>query len=253
MPSSLRNAPPLPSPAPPRAGLTVSKVIAGAGAAATSAVAGSVFGADGTVVGAAVGSVVSAVAAVAYERSLDRTRQVVVSRVRLPNSRTTDVTQVIPADVTQVIPAQRHAAGARPATPVAPGRPPRSTRLPLLAGATALIFLVGLLAVTGIELLAGGPVLSSHQGGTSVGRVLGDGTGAGSPATTVDSPAATTTSSPTGTESSAPPTMIRQANPAAPASGRAAADRSAAPQTRSARSSDTAAPSTSSSTPSGTG
>ena len=88
MPSSLRNVPP-PSPAAaPKAGLTVSKVIAGAGAAATSAVAGSVFGADGTVVGAAVGSVVSAVAAVAYERSLDRTRQVVVSRVRLPNGRT---------------------------------------------------------------------------------------------------------------------------------------------------------------------
>ena len=174
MPSSLRNAPPPPSPAAaPKAGLTVSKVIAGAGAAATSAVAGSAFGADGTVVGAAVGSVVSAVAAVAYERSLDRTRQVVVSRVRLPNGRTADVTQLIPADVTQVIPAQRSAAGARPATPVAPVQPPRRTRLPLLAGATALIFLVGLLAVTGIELLAGGPVLSSHQGGTSARESAG--------------------------------------------------------------------------------
>ena len=248
-----RSAAPSVPAAAPKAGLTVSKVVAGAGAAATSAVAGSVFGADGTVVGAAVGSVVSAVAAVAYERSLDRTRQVVVSRVRLPNGRTTEVTQVLPADVTQVIPAQRPAAGARPATPVAPARPPRSTRLPLLAGGTALIFLVGLLAVTGVELLAGGPVLSSHQGGTSVGRVLGDGTGSGSPATTTDSPAATTTSSPTGTDSSATPTTVGQANPAAPASGSAAADSAAAPQTRSARSSDTAAPTTSSSSPSGAG
>jgi hypothetical protein len=196
--------------------------------------------------------VVSAVAAAAYERSLDRTRQIVVSRVRLPNGRTADVTQLLPADVTQVIPAQRPAEGARPATPLAPVRPPQRTKLPLLAGATALIFLVGLLAVTGLELLAGGPVLSSHQGGTSVGRVLGDGTGSGSPATITDSPAATTTSSPDGTDSPVTPTTVRQGSPAAPASGDASADNSATPQARSPRSSDTAAPSTSSSSPSGT-
>jgi len=261
MPLPLRNAPPRPSPATtpsrpaPKAGLTVSKVIAGAGAAATSAVAGSAFGADGTVVGAAVGSVVSTVAAVAYERSLDRTRQVVVSRVRLPNGRTAAVTQVIPADVTQVIPAQQRAAGARP-TPAAPLRPRRRPRLPLLAGATALIFLIGLLGVTGVELLAGGPILSSQQGGTSVGRVLGDGNDSGSPATTIDSPTTTTTSSATAPHSSAAPTTARQANPAAPAPDGAAADNSAAPSAtppiRSAHSSDTTTPVTPSRSPSGT-
>src|SRR6476469_11059364 len=117
MTSSLRN--PQPQPQPPsgaaaKASLTVSKVVAGAGAAATTAVVGSVFGADGTVVGAAVGSVVSAVAAAAYERSLDQTTKVVVARVRPRAGQDHEATQVmdaelIAAEVTQVIPAQRPA------------------------------------------------------------------------------------------------------------------------------------------------
>jgi hypothetical protein len=231
--------------------LTVSKVIAGAGAAATSAVAGSIFGADGTVVGAAVGSVVSAVTAAAYERSLDRTRTVVVSKVRLPGGQTAEVSQIIPPDAaatrvldpdaTQEIPVQRRAAGIRSTTEVAPVPPARRTRLPLLIGATALIFLVGLLAVTGVELLAGGPVLSSQQG-TSVGRVLGYSPPSADPTSTVD-PAATaaaTTSSSEATDSSAEPTTARKANPAAPASG-SAADGSA-PRTTSARVKETVAP-----------
>jgi hypothetical protein len=233
--------------------LTVSKVIAGAGAAATSAVAGSIFGADGTVVGAAVGSVVSAVTAAAYERSLDRTRTVVVSKVRLPGGQTAEVTQIIPPDAaatrvldpdaTQEIPVQRRAAGIRSTTEIAPVPPARRTRLPLLIGATALIFLVGLLAVTGVELLAGGPVLSSQQG-TSVGRVLGYSPPSADPTSTVDPTAAAaataTTSSSEATDSSAEPTTARKANPAAPASG-SAADGST-PRTTSARVKGTVAP-----------
>jgi hypothetical protein len=214
--------------------LTVSKVVAGAGAAATTAVVGSHFGADGTVIGAAVGSVVSAVAATTYEKSLDRTRQVVVSRVRLPTGRM--------AEVTQVIPAQRPG-GAHPTPPPAPAWRPR--RLPLLAGATAVVFLVGLLAVTGVELLAGGPLLSS-QHGTSVGTVLGYGTSSGSsPSTTVD-PTPTTSSTPTTTSTtstastaSVKPTPVRRANPGAqsPATGSAAA-----PATTAAPTSDSPQP-----------
>jgi len=193
MSSTVRNHPP---PNPPAAAvskstLTISKVVAGAGAAATTAVAGSSFGADGTVVGAAVGSVVSAVATVTYERSLDRTRKMVVARVRPRGGGGVEITQVMPtealateamsSEVTQVIavprpggaPGHAWAAGANGPTratadarvgePVAPVPTPRRTRLPLLAGATVVIFLVGLLAVTGIELLAGGPVLSRHD------------------------------------------------------------------------------------------
>jgi hypothetical protein len=173
-------------------------------------VVGSAFGADGTIVGAALGAVVSAVAAAAYERSLDRTRQVVVARVRRPGDPTTQATQALSTEVTQVIPTQRvsgapdrRAGEPGVASPTVPVPPRRRTRLPLLAGATAVIFLVGLLAVTGIELLTGGPVLSSQrESGTSVGRVLGY--GAGSTSTTTDAAPTSTMSSATATTSSSP-------------------------------------------------
>jgi hypothetical protein len=65
------------------ADLTLNKVVAGAGAAATAAAVGSLFGAGGTVTGAAIGSVVTTVGAVVYQRSLDRTRDRVRSRIRV--------------------------------------------------------------------------------------------------------------------------------------------------------------------------
>src|SRR5947208_3747193 len=76
------------APAPTKVDLTLNKVIAGAGAAATSAVLGSYFGASGTVAGAALGSVASTVATTFYQHSLDRTRDTVLARVRLTGRRT---------------------------------------------------------------------------------------------------------------------------------------------------------------------
>ena len=233
-----------------KSSLTISKVVAGAGAAATTAVAGSAFGADGTVVGAAVGSVVSALATVTYERSLDRTRKMVVARVRPRDGGGAEITQVMStealateamsSDVTQVIPVQRpagatghaRAAGATGPTratgdarvggPIAPVPTPRRTRLPLLAGATVVIFLVGLMAVTGIELLTGGPVLSSPgERSTSVGTVLGVDKGADSSTTAEATPSATAESSAAATES-ASPTSSKQSGAEATRSGRRA-------------------------------
>ena len=223
-----------PVPEAPKSSLTISKIVAGAGAAVTSAVVGSTFGADGTVVGAAVGSVVSAVAAATYERSLDRTREVVVSRVRLPSGRTAEVTQVIPIDATQVIPAQRAAGRVQPTTPVPPRR--RRASLPRLAGATAVVFLLGLLAVTGFELLAGGPLLSSQQG-TSVGRVLGYGTGSGQSESSHSAGAA---ESSTAAPSSATRTTTPRASSAAKPPGDASSESSSSAPTTSARPSQTA-------------
>jgi hypothetical protein len=240
MTSSLRNDSSRPPPSvAAKSGLTVSKVIAGAGAAATTAVAGSVFGADGTVVGAAVGSVVSAVAAAVYERSFDQTRQVVVARVRPRGSQDAEVTQVMAtqvvatdvtvAEVTQVIPAQRPALGAPTTGSVAPASRVRRTRLPLLAGATVVIFAMGLLLVTGIELFAGGPVLSGNQGGTSVGTLLHDDPGSRSaPTTTEAAPTTSATGSAAPTASSSLSPTKRSGSDARP-SGRPAADGSATP------------------------
>jgi len=236
MTSSLRNPPPQPpSGAAAKAGLTVSKVVAGAGAAATTAVAGSVFGADGTVVGAAVGSIVSAVATATYERSLDQTRKMVTTRVRR-GGQDAEVTQVmsaeaLAAEVTQVIPVQRPATGAHPAGSIAPAVPPRPrrTRWPVLAGATVLIFAVGMLLVTGIEFFTGGPVLSSNQSGTSVGTLLKEGPGAQSAPTTEEATPTASATDEAEPAASASASSTKRSGADAKPSGRARASSSAAP------------------------
>ncbi len=126
-------------------GLNLNKIIAGAGAAATTAVAGSFFGAAGTVLGAALGSVVSTLATAVYQHSLDRTRDRVKVLIPLPAGRTAML------------------------LPAAPARSRR--RWPALVALTVGVFLVGLLAVTGVELLKGS-TLTRADSGTSIGRVV---------------------------------------------------------------------------------
>jgi hypothetical protein len=156
------------APAKAAADLTINKVVAGAGAAATSAVLGSYFGATGTVAGAALGSVASTVATTLYQRSLDRTRDHIVARVKLVPGRRTNL-----SDAPTV-----HLEAPAPASPDAPTtqlrvepvlRRPR--RIWIWAGATALVFVISLLVVTGLE-WAKGSSLTTGQPGTSVGRVL---------------------------------------------------------------------------------
>ena len=193
-PPPARQRPPAPSPAlpqPPTAtpveslpkpsDLTFSKIIAGAGAAATTAVAGSFLGPTETVMGAALGSVVSAVASTLYERSLDRTRDTVKARVKLPAGRTVDVADTVeipalcvpggretgPARVS-VTPTDRATTVLPSAAPLPPPR--RRRRWVALTLLTAGLFLVGLLTVTGVELLKGSTLRG--ETGTSVGRVV---------------------------------------------------------------------------------
>lgn len=131
--------------------LTVNKVIAGAGAAATAAVLGSYLGAAGTVAGAAIGSVASTVATTLYQRSLDRTRDTVVARIR------------------PVVPGQRGPVDAETVV-LAPVPPPRRPWRRAVTGAV-VVFVLGLLVVTGLE-WARGSSLTTGQSGTSVGRVV---------------------------------------------------------------------------------
>ncbi len=138
---------------PPSPDLTVSKVLAAGGAAATSAVIGSFTGAAGTVTGAAIGAVASTIAAVLYQRSLERTR-VVLARVR-PGA-------TVP--------------GPRPSpeetTVLAPAPPPRRRRRRVVAVVLGVLaFALALLAVTGVELVRGSTI-GSGESGTSVGRVV---------------------------------------------------------------------------------
>lgn len=150
------------------ADLTVNKVIAGAGAAATSAVLGSYFGAAGTVAGAALGSVASTVATTLYQRSLDRTRDHIVARVRLSAGRQTDLSDTPTVQLTAPLPASPDAPTTQLRVEPVLRRP---RRLWLWAGATVLVFVLGLLVVTGLE-WAKGSALTTGQPGTSVGRVL---------------------------------------------------------------------------------
>jgi hypothetical protein len=133
--------------------LNLNKIVAGAGAAATAAVAGSFFGAEGTVLGAALGSVISTLATAIYQLSLDRTRDRVKVRITLPARRTTGS-----ADLPTTM-----------LSPVVPAHPRR--RWVALTGVTVGVFLIGLLAVTGVEVLKGS-TLTRGDSGTSVGRVV---------------------------------------------------------------------------------
>jgi hypothetical protein len=162
--------------------ITVNKVLAGAGAAATSAVLGSFFGSTGTVAGAALGSVALTVATTLYQRSLDRTRDTIVARIKVRPGRGTGVADRSATELT--VPIQRVSPDAETTQRVspeaettqlrvepAPRRRLRPRQLWLLAGVTVLVFVLGLLAVTGVE-WAKGSTLTTGRPGTSVGRVL---------------------------------------------------------------------------------
>ena len=173
---------------PKKKDLTVNKLVAGAGAAATSAVLGSFFGAMGTVTGAAVGSVFSALVTSLMQHSLDKTRDTVKAKVKLPGVGTVKVTG------TTEVPAPRGAAdqastrvfvtpGDQPtevlsAVPAVDAGPPKSRRrLLVMAGFTVVVFAIGMLTITGIELVKGSPLntssSSTSERGTSLGTVLG--------------------------------------------------------------------------------
>jgi hypothetical protein len=196
----------------PAKDLTVNKILAGAGAAATTAVLGSFFGAAGTVTGAALGSVASTLATTLYQRSLDRTRDTLVARIRPVNGRGSAAGE--PGEVTMPMPRIPGGEGTvelRVEPAVAPA-PPRRRRL-MWVGATVLVFVLGLLAVTGIEWIKGSTITSGDSG-TSVGRVLGADRAA-RPTEAPSSPSETTGESTT-EPTSTPEPSAEPSNPAEP-------------------------------------
>jgi hypothetical protein len=173
--------------------LSISKVLAGGLAAATSAVLGSHFGASGTVGGAALGSIVTTVGASLYQRSLERARDRVARQVPLPHL-TRPNAAASPDDQTSI---ETGTDGATVRSPLAVGRWIRVT----VVGAL-LFFGLGLGLVTGIEWAKGSP-LSGGLGGTSVGRVL-------APAPVTDRPS---TPAPSQPETSIPETSVPTPSP----------------------------------------
>ena len=194
--------------------LTVNKVLAGAGAAATSAVFGSFFGATGTVVGAALGSVVTTVGTTIYQRSLDRTRDTVLQRIKIPGQGETVV--AVPVDaVTSVdplatVPMQRGRDDAghvmlEPAlepVPATSRRRPRK-RVIVAIASTVVAFLAAMLVITGVEWIKGSPI-SGGDSGTSVSRAVTGGSGAPTEQEPSGSTDTTESTAPTTSETPAP-------------------------------------------------
>jgi hypothetical protein len=155
--------------------LTLSKVLAGGMAAATSAVFGSYFGTFGTVGGAAVGSVATTVVARLFQRSIEHTQNTVVSTVKHVVG-TDDPDKSAPVAGAKPVPTDSRSmddvatvrmSSQREAEAKSRGR--RSARMLLLG--TLMIFLLALALVTGIEWAKGSP-LSGGGNGTSIERVL---------------------------------------------------------------------------------
>jgi hypothetical protein len=140
--------------------LSMSKVLAGGMAAATSAVFGSYFGTFGTVGGAAAGSVATTLVTRFYQRSLEHTRDLAKARVLSVGGKAED--EAIEEQRTVQLDPEK-------AAPASGGNGHRSVKL--LVSGTLVIFLIGLALVTGIEWAKGSP-LSGGPSGTSVGRIV---------------------------------------------------------------------------------
>ena len=132
--------------------LSITQLIAGAGATVTATVAASYFGVGGTLIGAGAVSVLSTVGATIYQHFLDRGRQRIVAKIpaRAGAGLDDDVVDPVPTGT-----------GGRP-----------WPKWYVLCGAAAGIFLAVMGLVTAFELFTGKPLSNTVQGrkghGTSV-------------------------------------------------------------------------------------
>ncbi len=238
--------------------LSVNKLVAGAGAAATSAVLGSFFGALGTVGGAALGSVFSALVTWVMQRSLDKTRDTVKARVKLPGGDTVKVasTTEVPAprgasddSTTRVfVTPGDQATEVISAVPAVDAGPPKSRRrLLVMTGFTVVVFAIGMLVITGIELVKGSPLntssssTSQRSGGTSLGSVLGGSNSASTETSTKSTTTSETTSEKPTTEATNSKKSTDKSSSAVPGTG-FGADQQESTSTRSTRATPTPTP-----------
>jgi hypothetical protein len=188
--------------------ITATQLLATALASVTAAVLGSFIGTAGTIVGAGLASVITTGSGAIYQRSLDRTR----SRLRTNTSQARLAAQVTePMRPVQRGVATRTTQLIRPVGP--PSKPARGLRNWRSAALlTTLAFVLGIGAVTGFELLKGGPI-SGGDNGTTVGSLFGQPTehpttGTAPPPSSSTTPAPTTTNAPATT--TRPPTTTTQ-------------------------------------------
>jgi hypothetical protein len=227
-------------------GLKPAQVVASALAAVTAAFLGSTLGVAGTVTGAGIASLVTTVGSEVYLRSLRKTRAAALRTkeiIALADANAHERTRFVEPPTRRVNPLFREndptvrlpqpTPGADEQTvflpqpgqiPAPPKRPWWKSRWPLLAGTSVAAFVIGILALTGFETVAGHTV--SGQPGTTVGRIGGANTG--------DTPSTTTVRTTTATET---PSSTSSATPTSEPSSATTTTPTSAPATSSAPSS----------------
>jgi hypothetical protein len=163
------------------------QVLTGGLAAVTAALLGSTLGVAGTVLGAGIASVVTTIAAAAYARSIQRTR---------------DGVQRVRARATGTHPEPPEESSTQP-------EPTRHTRWPILVTAGVLAFVLGMLAITGVEALTGSRISGGQ--GTTIGGIVRPNSRPNPVTPTSTTTPGTTSSSPSVT--STPPTTTGTAQP----------------------------------------
>ncbi|MEO6087219.1 MAG: hypothetical protein ABIQ18_29320 [Umezawaea sp.] len=142
--------------------LKPTQIAAGALAAVTAALLGSTLNVAGTIIGAAIASVVSTIGSALYQKSIERTRESVLrvgskAWVVKPVEGETASEADAPDDKTEVD---------------AEDKTREARRWPKVAAGAVLVFVLGMLAVTGVEWLRGAPLSGGDQG-TTLGAVVG--------------------------------------------------------------------------------
>lgn len=166
-------------------GMRMSQVLAGALAAVTAALLGSTMGVAGTVVGAGLASVVSTVGGALYLRSIERTRESVRTVRAMVVGKTGDATVLVSSqdpedgeeppsageevDAEAVTPDDEPESAADSADSAA-GSGRRRLRWPMIVAGSLAAFVIGMLAVTGVEWLRGEPL--SGGTGTTFGTIV---------------------------------------------------------------------------------
>jgi hypothetical protein len=184
---------------PDRLVLNAAHVGGSALAAVTAAVAASSFGVGGTLLGAAFGAAVTAVGSAIYQHSLERARYTYLA-VRAAYG---------PGAIKPVKVAANGSAGSGAEEPAGRRRIPWT---PLVA-LSGIGFVVAMIAITASESAIGHPVSGGRGSGTTIGRIIRDGSSGtpstptpstSVPATTVPTPSDTGTPAPSPTDSAPP-------------------------------------------------
>ncbi|MGH3470205.1 MAG: hypothetical protein ACRDQF_21005 [Thermocrispum sp.] len=197
------------------------QVLAAALAAITAAFVGSRLGVYGTVIGAGVISLATTVGGELYLRSLDRTKHAALRTKEAAMARAARTTAVLPTTRTLAAPPADGPPATTAATEAAAEAerddrelvgpepaPRRGLRWPVLAAGALAAFVLGMAAVTGIELITGNSL--SGDDGRTISNVLGGRSGhepeqqQEQPAVHEDTPPTTSSSQPPTSSSSSP-------------------------------------------------